>query len=135
MRTERDGMTIADEWSDYGIYWEPAKNDKRAGYDRVGRYLSPDDDGYCKLAFFDIAQMEPLREEIIDFKWKELKYGHGDRPLFEEAVKVGDHAMDCLRYLVHYVEDSRKPNKIVDWGFDWYQLMSGRKKGSGWMSV
>ena len=135
MRTERDGMTIADEWSDYGIYWEPAKNDKRAGYDRVGRYLSPNDDGYCKLEFFDIAQMEPLREEIIDFKWKELKYGHGDRPLFEEAVKVGDHAMDCLRYLVHYVEDSRKPNKIVDWGFDWYQLMAGRKKGSGWMSV
>jgi|TARA_R100000093_G_scaffold64269_1_gene35230 PBSX family phage terminase large subunit len=135
MRTERDGMTIADEWGDYGIYWEPAKNDKRAGYDRVGRYLSPADDGYARLVFFNVPQMEPLREEIIDFKWKELRYGHGDRPLFEEAVKVNDHAMDCLRYLVHYVEDARPVKKQVDWGVDWYRLAMRGKGDNSWMGI
>lgn len=135
LRTERDGTTIAGEWEDYGIYWEPAKNDKRAGYDRVGRYLSPDENSYCRLVFFNVPQMEPLRDEIIDYKWKELKYGHGNRPLFEEAVKVGDHAMDCLRYLVHYVEDAKPVETQVDWGVDWYRLAMGGKSENSWMST
>jgi hypothetical protein len=36
------------------------------------------------------------------------------RNLPEEPVKKNDHAMDCLRYLVHYVEDSFSPQEPSD---------------------
>ena len=130
-RTERDGNTIAGEWDDYGIEWEPAKNDKRAGYDRVARYLTPYEDDYVNLVFFDVPQMQSLKDEIMDYKWRELKYGSNTRPQFEEAVKVNDHAMDCLKYLIHYVEDASEPVK-KDYEFDWYEIMRNEET---WMSV
>ena len=130
-RTERDGNTIAGEWDDYGIEWEPAKNDKRAGYDRVARYLTPYEDDYVNLVFFDLPQMQSLKDEIMDYKWRELKYGSNTRPQFEEAVKVNDHAMDCLKYLIHYVEDASEPVK-KDYEFDWYETMRNEET---WMSV
>ena len=134
-RTERDGNTISGEWEDYGIYWEKARNDKRAGYDRVARYLTPDEKGVPKMTFFDIPCMQHLKDEIVSYRWKELKYSRGDKAFPEEAVKVNDHLMDNLRYLVHYVEDSTTPVDKQDWGLDWSSLYQGKTDNSGWMGL
>jgi len=83
--------------------------------------------------FFKTLNMKPLVEEIVDYKWKELKHGFESRNLPEEPVKKNDHAMDCLRYLVHYVEDSDSPTEQSDdyglWG------MFGKSKKNSWMSA
>lgn len=134
MRTERDGNTIAGEWEDYDIYWELAKNDVRAGIDRVSRYLQPDANGKTRLKFFDVSSMMPLLDEIGDYKWKELRYGGDNRSKPEEPVKVNDHAMDCLKYLVHYVEDSQVPQEKKDkWDMSFFKNIG--KRESGWMSI
>ena len=133
VRTERDGNSVADEWYEYGIEWEKAKNDKRAGFERVSAYLKLDENNKSKLLFFKTLNMKPLIEEIVDYKWKELKHGFESRNLPEEPVKKNDHAMDCLRYLVHYVEDSDSPTEQSDdyglWG------MFGKSKKNSWMSA
>jgi hypothetical protein len=132
VRTERDGNSVADEWYDYGIEWEKAKNDKRAGFERVSSYLKVDENMRSKLLFFNKLNMKPLLEEIVDYKWKELKHGFENKNLPEEPVKKNDHAMDCLRYLVHYVEDSFSPHEPSDdyglWGFS-------QNKRTSWMSA
>jgi len=85
-----------------------------------------------KLLFFNKLNMKPLLEEIVDYKWKELKHGFENKNLPEEPVKKNDHAMDCLRYLVHYVEDSFSPHEPSDdyglWGFS-------QNKRTSWMST
>ena len=48
---------LLDEWEEYGIEWERANNDKRAGFDRVARYLTTDKNGHCQLKFFDVRNM------------------------------------------------------------------------------
>ena len=71
-------------------------------------------------------------EEIVDYKWKELKHGFETKNLPEEPIKKNDHAMDCLRYLVHYVEDSDSPvEKSDDYGL-WGLL---KPKRNSWMSA
>ncbi len=113
-RSERDGMSVADEWEEYDITWDNARNDKRAGFERVSKFLYFDrrDDGYFrskpKLYFLDKPELEPLRNEILDYKWAELKFGTSTRPNPEDAVKRNDHFMDTVRYLVHAVEDAKK---------------------------
>ena len=133
VRTERDGNSVADEWYEYGIEWEKAKNDKRAGFERVSAYLRLDSNERSKLLFFKTLNMKHLVEEIVDYKWRELKHGFENRNLPEEPVKKNDHAMDCLRYLVHYVEDSDSPTEQSDdyglWG------MFGKSKKNSWMSA
>jgi hypothetical protein len=81
VRTERDGNSVADEWYDYGIEWEKAKNDKRAGFERVSSYLKVDENMRSKLLFFNKLNMKPLLEEIVDYKWKELKHGFENKKL------------------------------------------------------
>jgi phage terminase large subunit len=133
VRTERDGNSVADEWYEYGIEWEKAKNDKRAGFERVSTYLKPDINGKCKLLFFNTLNMKPLVDEIVEYRWKELKHGFETRSLPEEPIKKNDHAMDTLRYLVHYIEDSDKPsNNLKSDG--WLSLFNKPKKNS-WMSA
>ena len=114
------------------IYKKKKKNDKRAGFERVSSYLKLDENMRPKLLFFNKLNMQPLVEEIVDYKWKELKHGFESRNLPEEPVKKNDHAMDCLRYLVHYVEDSFSPNEPSDdyglWGFS-------QNKRTSWMSA
>ena len=129
-RTERDGYSIADEWEEYGIEWERANNDKRAGFDRVARYLTTDKNGHCQLKFFDVRNMGFLLDEIMDYKWKELKHGHSQKSAPEEPVKKNDHAMDCVRYLVHAVEGSNKPKRR-----DRYRKPSFFRSKTSWMGI
>jgi len=134
-RTERDGRTIAEEWDKFDIFWQNAKNDKRVGYDKVGRCLQPDEKGFVGMSFFDVPQMSSLRDEIVEYKWKELRYGREDRPQPEEAVKVNDHSMDCLRYLVNYVDSASKPMMLKSDPYgDWSGLMNSVGSKLGWMS-
>lgn len=133
MRTERDGITIADEWENHGIYWGLANNDKRVGIDRVARYLTPDESNNCKLYFFDVPGMRPLVNEMLEYHWKELRYGRDDKELPEEPIKRKDHAMDCLRYLVHEVMDSPRPKAEFDFGSGWGEGSYAQNAKHAWM--
>ena len=48
--------------------------------------------------------MQPVYEEITEYKWRELKYNHSIHNRPEEPVKKRDHTMDNLKYLVHAVD-------------------------------
>lgn len=129
-RTERDGNSVADEWLDFGYDWIKANNDKKSGFDKVSRYLTPDDKGMIQLKFFNNTCMSPLIDEIEKYKWKELKYNRENKASPEEPVKKDDHALDCIRYLIHEIFESKPESK--DEG--WYPLFEEKSKYS-WMSV
>jgi len=131
LRTERDGNSVADEWLDFGYDWNKANNDKKSGFDRVARYLSEDKNGYIKLKFFDIPQMQSLVDEIEKYKWKELKFGKDVKTTPEEPIKKDDHALDCIRYLVHEIEDSSEPTLEEE---GWLPVFSPKKETS-WMGT
>jgi len=144
VKTERDGSNVADEWEDYSIFWDMAKNDKRAGFERVGKYLHLDSTkkgphgvmGRAKLYFFDIPAMQPVYDEVSEYKWAELKYNHSTKNKPEEPVKRKDHTCDDLRYLVHAVEDaSSKPKKPMDeYDMSRFYEKSGKRRNK-FMSV
>ena len=135
MRTERDGNTIAGEWEEYGIFWLMAKNDKRAGIDRMSGKLEPDRNDHVDMVFFDKPAMQPLIDEIMEYKWKELRYGIESREKPEEPMKVNDHALDCCRYLVHHVMDAELPESKSDtWGKAFFNARKKNSKNS-WMSI
>ena len=48
--------------------------------------------GWLYLLFFNKLNMKPLLEEIVDYKWKELKHGFENK--FETKVKT--IAYDCI---------------------------------------
>ena len=52
-------------------------------------------------------------EEITDYRWQDL----GESALRndpEEPIKKNDHMMDCLRYLINFIDISHEPNKQPD---------------------
>jgi phage terminase large subunit len=84
--------SIAEEYADNGIQFQPANNEVLAGINRVNEYFKSD-------MLFIFKNCTNTIREIESYKWKELKPGsEHNRP--EEPVKRNDHAMDALRYLV-----------------------------------
>lgn len=94
-KVQRDGRSVHDEWTSYGVWWNPANNDVRQGIDRVNQMLK---EGKIKVS----KKCVNFRREIGDYIWKQLKIGQA-RNEYEEPVKKGDHAMDTLRYIVNHI--------------------------------
>jgi len=95
-------------------------------------------DKFSYLSNADVSAVEELYQKYLEDPssveegWARFFEGFEfARENFEEAVKVNDHAMDCLKYLIHYVEDASEPVK-KDYEFDWYEIMRNEET---WMSV
>ena len=43
-----------------------------------------------------------LREEIANYRWKQLKIGE-EKNEYEEPIKKDDHSMDTLRYIINHI--------------------------------
>lgn len=105
--------------SDYDVYCEHfpmgwpfalAQNDKTSGIDRVKSHLKVDE-VTRKPKLFIFSTCTNLLDEISKYRYAEL--GHNQQGRVnekEEPVKVDDHALDALRYLVMSRPD---PTKVV----------------------
>ncbi len=114
-----DGQCVADEYARHGITLARAANDVATGLNRVSEWLTrregepfpgwhpwagtlgPDGRGSPRLFVMDAAGTLPLRQEIPDYRWRDLSpavESRADQP--EEPRKKDDHACDALRYLV-----------------------------------
>ena len=98
----------------HGIVTIPAKKDVSPGIQAVKARLAVQPDGKPRLYFVRgaLVEVDPLLEaakkpastddEITGYSWK--RYDDG-KPNKEEPVKVNDHGMDAMRYLVMYVDN------------------------------
>ena len=77
-----------------------ANNDKQAGIDRVKSYLKINPrTNKPRLFIFNTCQN--LIDEMSKYRYKELQHGQvGKQAEKEEPVKVHDHALDAMRYLI-----------------------------------
>ena len=94
-KCDKDGTSVFDSWNDQGIWWQNANNDVRQGIDRVNQYLK---EGKIKIS----KRCVHLREEIANYRWKQLKIGE-DKNEYEEPIKKDDHSMDTLRYIINHI--------------------------------
>lgn len=103
-RNGKDGTTEYSEYLRHWPEWLPplqlAKNQVQAGIDRVKLYLKVHPRlKKPSLYIFDTCQN--LLEEISTYKYPELKANQvGTKAEHENPVKVDDHALDCLRYMI-----------------------------------
>lgn len=101
--TESYFLTVADhdaaeraELDSLGIRTEPAEKNVIAGIQRVKCRLADAGDGKPRIFFFNT--LRNLLSEIYDYRWADG--GNGNVNAKEEPVKLNDHAMDALRYMV-----------------------------------
>jgi phage terminase large subunit len=104
----------------YGIPTTPAVKEVTPGIGSVQARLRLQSDGKPRLFFVrnalieTDAQMRDLHrptstvQELPSYVWEPRRDG---RPAKEQPVKVDDHGMDTMRYLVHYI-DGRHQQKL-----------------------
>lgn len=100
--SERYFISVADhdaadraELESCGIRTEAATKEVLSGIQAVKRRLAPQGDGKPRIYFF--KELRKLLSEIYDYRWETRREGVNAR---EEPVKLNDHAMDALRYMV-----------------------------------
>ena len=113
----RRGQIGESDWDEYlrnlPTTWSmlPANNDVQLGIDRVKQYLKPDErTGKPRLYIFETCTN--LLEEMSKYRWKEKSLSQVDGANEkEEPVKVDDHAVDALRYLLMSRPEGPRPDK------------------------
>lgn len=100
---QRDGKSIADEFLEYGVAFQPADNSVIQGVNRVNTLFKENKLYICRNC------IEWIREQG-NYKWKELKPGQIKNE-YEEPVKKDDHAMDETRYFVNYIYAPLRPKQ------------------------
>lgn len=103
----RRGTTGASDYDEYVKHWpesfpalQMAKNDVQVGIDRVKSYLKVNPKNNKPLLYiFDTC--ENLLEEITTYRYPDLKPNQqGKKSEHEKPIKVDDHALDALRYMI-----------------------------------
>ncbi len=84
--------SVADEYMDAGLNCLPAQNDVMAGINRVKEY-------FYNNKLFILARCENTIKELESYRWKDRRAIEANLP--EEPLKVNDHAVDALRYIVN----------------------------------
>ena len=103
---KHDGISVADEFAKYGIYFIPADNSVAQGINRVNELFKQD-----KLLIGE--NCFNWFKEQGNYKWKEIKAGQ-IRNEYEEPTKKDDHLMDQTRYFVNYIfSPGKKEEKII----------------------
>lgn len=92
------------EIEEHGIITNPAIKDVSIGIQKVKARLKTHGDGRPRL--FITRNCKNLLREFPLYRWSESKHGKADK---EEPVKVNDHAMDAVRYLVMSIDNSQAP--------------------------
>lgn len=112
----RRGSTGASDYDEYLRHWpellpplQKARNDVQVGIERVKGYLKVNPrTGRPLLYIFDTCTN--LLEEITTYRYPELKPAQqGKKAEMEKPMKVDDHALDALRYLI---VDLPEPYKV-----------------------
>jgi phage terminase large subunit len=103
----RRGSTGASDYDEYIKHWpesfpslQMAKNDVQVGIDRVKSYLKVNPKNNKPLLYiFDTCVN--LLEEITTYRYPELRSNQeGKKAEHEKPIKVDDHALDALRYMI-----------------------------------
>lgn len=96
-----------------GLTAVAADNDIRSGIDLVKKRLRKADDGRPRIFFYQHAVTEPDKarieakqptgtlDEIVGYAFPKPKQ---NQPTKEVPLKLNDHAMDCMRYIVKYLD-------------------------------
>lgn len=114
----RRGSTGESDFDEYRRHWPNelpplglAKNDVQLGIDRVKSFMKPHPKtGKPALYIFDTC--ENLLEEITTYRYPDLKPSEqGQKAEKENPLKVDDHALDALRYMI---VDLPNPYKLDD---------------------
>lgn len=99
---ERYTVTVADhdaaeraELEMLGIRTEAAEKNVISGIQRVKCRLADAGDGKARLFFF--SDLKNILSEMYDYQWLPAS---DNRAAKEEPLKLNDHAMDALRYMV-----------------------------------
>ncbi|HET7713250.1 MAG TPA: terminase family protein [Patescibacteria group bacterium] len=94
------GTSIHQEYIKYGIPFQLANNDVKAGLIRVARYMEPRKDG---IPLWRVtSNCRNLIRELTRYRWKTYsskKLASTNNP-FDEPHKKDDHASDSLRYFI-----------------------------------
>lgn len=91
-RSKGDVMySVADEFAENGVVCTPAQNDVLGGINRVKEYFQRND-----LQIFETCRN--LIRELETYRWKDKKRVDSNAP--EEPLKMHDHAVDALRYMI-----------------------------------
>ncbi len=112
----RRGGTGESDYDEYRRHWpdnlpplQLAKNDVQLGIDRVKSYLKSDTKTNRPLLFiFDTCVN--LLEEITTYRYPDLRPNQqGVKSEDEKPIKVDDHALDALRYMIVDLPERYKP--------------------------
>ena len=87
------------ELRNLGVYTKNANKDVTLGIQKVAERLVKHNDGKPRLFIFNTCG-ETIKE-FGKYAWAEKKEG---KPIKEEPVKVDDHCMDALRYMVAEID-------------------------------
>ena len=85
-----------------GVTTTPANKDVDSGIQKVAERLVVQADGRPRL--FIMRNCTSLINEFGKYQWRSRREGS---PAKEEPLKVDDHAMDALRYMVQEVDSGR----------------------------
>ena len=121
---DRYFVTVADhdaadraELDSCGIRTEAAFKEVLSGIQAVKNRLVVQGDGKPRIYFFKCARN--LLSEIYDYRWESRREGVNAK---EEPVKLNDHAMDALRYMVMALDKAAAKE---------FKSMSSPRKGDG----
>lgn len=103
----RRGTTGASDYDEYIKHWpdtfpslQMAKNDVQVGIDRVKSYLKVHPKTKHPMLYI-FESCTNLLEEITTYRYQELRPNQeGKKSENEKPVKVNDHALDALRYMI-----------------------------------
>lgn len=113
----RRGTNGQSDYDEYIRHWPSdfpfhvANNEKTLGIDRVKSYLKLDPKtGLPRLFIFETCGN--LIEEISQYRYRELPANQqATKDKLEEPVKINDHAVDALRYLIVDLPDPYEEKK------------------------
>lgn len=103
----RRGGTGESDYDEYRRHWpdslpilQMAKNDVQVGIDRVKSYLKPDIKTNKPMLYI-FETCSNLLEEITTYRFPDLRPNQqGLKSEDEKPIKVNDHALDALRYMI-----------------------------------
>lgn len=103
-RRGTSGTSDFDEYNRNWPTWLPplqlAKNDVQVGIDRVKSYLKVDPKSK-KPSLYIFDNCTNLLEEVTTYRYPDLRPNQqGQKAESEKPVKVDDHALDALRYMI-----------------------------------
>jgi phage terminase large subunit len=110
---------------EYGISTVNADKRKKVGVEKVQDRLQVQGDGKPRILFWRdslVEEDEELRtlykptntiDEFPGYIWNEVATGKVQQAKDEEPVKVADHGMDAMRYMVMHLDGNKAPKAKV----------------------